>query len=189
MDQQWKPYTDAASNRPLRYSHSTSQQQPRESNNPTAAQQHTAPSGFSYEAYSAPSMSSHPQSMATSPIGTPRTRASSGDGDIAMDDADPYNRMKYPSRPNHQHRVSGQQLLQEDSTAARRYSPMKALSPSSHYASSPHNPGQPPYTPQTPSARQSPTRTNPYSSPPQSYYTTPSKYCLCSINCFIVFSN
>lgn len=188
MDQQWKPYTDAASNRSLRYSHSTSQQQPREPNNSVAAQQHAAPSGFSYEAYSTPSVSSHPQSMATSPIGTPRARASSGDGDIAMDDADPYNRMKYPSRPNHQHRTSGQQLLQEDSTAARRYSPMKALSPSSHYASSPHHPGQP-YTPQTPSARQSPTRTNPYSSPPQSYYTTPSKYCLCSINHFVVFLN
>ncbi|MCJ1345084.1 dual specificity protein kinase yak1 [Peltigera leucophlebia] len=172
MDQQWRPYTDAASNRPLRYSHSTSQQQPRDSNNSVAAQQHTAPSGFSYEAYSAPAVSSHSQSMATSPIGTPRARASSGDGDIAMDDADPYNRMKYPSRPNQQ-RTSGQQLLQEDSTAARRYSPMKALSPSSHYASSPHHSGQPPYTPQTPSARQSPTRTNPYSSPPQSYYTTP----------------
>lgn len=189
MDQQWRPYTDVASNRPLRYSHSTSQQQPREPNNSATAQQHSSPSGFSYEAYSAPSVSSHSQSMATSPIGTPRARASSGDGDIAMDDADPYNRMKYPSRPNHQHRTSGQQLLQEDSTAARRYSPMKALSPSSHYTSSAHHPGQPPYTPQTPSARQSPTRTNPYSSPPQSYYATPSTYFLFNQSCCFFFLN
>ena len=178
MDQQWKLYTDSANNRQVRYSHSTPQQQPRESN-PGSAQQHTATSGFSYEAYQNPSISSQSvsQSVAASPIGTPRARASSGDEDVAMDDADPYNRMKYPSRPNHQHRASGHQLLtQEDSAAARRYSPMKALSPSSHYATSPHLSSQPPYTPQSASARQSPTRSNPYSSPTQNYYITPSKH-------------
>lgn len=179
MDQQWQSYTDAIGNRQGRYSHSTPQQQARESNPSSAQQQHPPPSSFNYEAYQNPAIPSHSQSIAASPIGTPHARAYSGDGDVAMEDADPYNRMKYPSRPNHQHRASGQHLSQEDSSAARRYSPMKALSPSSHYLTSPSQSGQSSYgtyTSQSTSARQSPTRSNPYSSPPQNYYATPSKY-------------
>jgi dual specificity protein kinase YAK1 len=177
MDQQWQPYSDIAGSRQARYAHSTPQQQTRDTSN-GLAQHQPPPSGFSYEAYQIPSLPSHPQSMATSPIGTPHSRAYSGDGDVAMEDADPYNRMKYPSRPSHQHRSSGQYVKQEDSSAARRYSPMKALSPSSQYATSPQQPSQGsygPYPSQNISARQSPTRPNLYSTPSQSYYTTPSE--------------
>lgn len=177
MDQQWQPYTDMATTRQARYSHSNPQQQPRESNN-GLVQQQPPPSGFSYEAYQTPSLPSNPHSMAASPTGTPHARAYSGDGDIAMEDADPYNRMKYPSRPSHQHRTSEQYVKQEDSAAARRYSPMKALSPSSQYATSPQQPAQGsygPYVSQNVSARQSPTRPNPYSTSSQNYYTTPSE--------------
>ena len=177
MDQQWQPYSDVTGSRQARYTQSNAQQQTRDTSN-GLAQHQAPPSGFSYEAYQTPSLPSHPQSMATSPIGTPHSRAYSGDGDVAMEDADPYNRMKYPSRPNHQHRSSGQYVKQEDSSAARRYSPMKALSPSSQYATSPQqpNPGSyGSYSSQNVSARQSPTRSNPYATPSQTYYTTPSE--------------
>ena len=84
----------------------------------------------------------------------------SNENDVQMEDADPYNRAKYPSRPTHQHRISAQYLGQE-SSAARRYSPMNVLSPTLPYVSSPK---QPPssyssYTAaQTPSSRESPSR-------------------------------
>lgn len=147
------------------------QQQP--ANGSTQHQQ----AGYAYEPYQAPSIPSQPHSMAVSPIGTPHRRAYSGDGDIAMEDADPYNRMKYPSRPNHQQRPSTQYLSQEESTAARRYSPMTALSPSSPYAPTSQQSSQSPYghyTPHNASARQSPTRSSHYATPSQSYYGTPS---------------
>jgi len=106
------------------------------------------------------------------------------DGDVAMDDADPY-KPKYNSmaRPNHQHRHSQQFLQQEESAAARRYSPMN-LSPTSPYQGTPQQGGQN-YTSFPPQAqpqaqaqsqphsnRQSPTRNNPYMSP-NSYYSPP----------------
>ena len=173
MDQNWQPYTDvAAASRHGRYSQSTGQQPA------NGSAQHQPHSGYSYEAYQNNSVPSQPQSMAVSPIGTPRTRAYSGDGDVAMEDADPYNRMKYPSRPTHSQRPSAQYLGQEDSSAAKRYSPMKALSPSSPYAPSSQQSSQSPYghyASQTTSARQSPTRSNHYSTPTQSYYSTPSE--------------
>ena len=177
MDQQWHPYSDMGENRQARYAHPNPQHQARDASNGLTHHQQP-PSGFSYEAYQTPSLPSHPQSIATSPIGTPHSRAYSGDGDVAMEDADPYNRMKYPSRPSHQYRSSGQYVKQEDSSAARRYSPMKALSPSSQYATSPQQPTQGsygPYSSQNVSARQSPTRPNLHSMPSQNYYTTPSE--------------
>lgn len=169
MDQQ---YTDMAGNRQARY--------PSTQHSNGSSQQQQPQSGYGYEAYQSPSLPSQPQSMAVSPIGTPHTRGSaSGDGDVAMEDADPYNRMKYPSRPSHQHRPSAGQLLsQEDSSAARRYSPMKAT-PSSPYAPSSQQSSQSPYghyASHSASARQSPTRSNHYSTPSQSSYTTPSKF-------------
>lgn len=171
MDQNWQPYTDVATtSRHGRYPQSTGQQPA------NGSAQHQPQSGYSYEAYQTNSVPSQPQSMAVSPIGTPRTRAYSGDGDVAMEDADPYNRMKYPSRPTHSQRPSAQYLGQEDSSAARRYSPMKALSPSSPYAPSSQQSSQSPYghyPSQTTSARQSPTRSNHYSTPSQSYYSAP----------------
>lgn len=165
MDRQWQPYTDMASSRQGRYSQSTVQQPANGS-----AQQQQPQSGYGYEAYQTPSIPSQPQSMAVSPIGTPRTRTYSGDGDVAMEDADPYNRMKYPSRPSHHQRHSGQFLGQEDSSAARRYSPVYA--PNSQQSSqSPYGH----YSSQSTSARQSPTRSNHYATPSQSYYGTPSE--------------
>ena len=177
MDQQWQPYTETAGSRQPRYSQSTPQQQSREPAPGPAQQQHAPTSSLNYEAYQTPSLPSHPHSIAASPITTPQTKTFSGDGDVPMEDADPYNRMKYPSRPNHQHRASGQYLSQEDSAAARRYSPMKTLSPSSPYAASPHQPNQPysSYTSQNTSARQSPTRTNHFAGQSQNYYTSPCK--------------
>lgn len=173
MDHNWQPYTDvAAGSRQGRHAQMTGQQPA------NGSAQHQPQPGYSYEAYQTPSIPSQPQSMAVSPIGTPRTRAYSGDGDVAMEDADPYNRMKYPSRPTHSQRPSAQYLGQEDSSAARRYSPMKALSPSSPYAPSSQQSSQSPYghyASQNTSARQSPTRSNHYSTPSQSYYSTPSE--------------
>lgn len=173
MDQQWQAYSDNRG----RYSHVTPQQQSREMNNGSSQQQPPLP-GYGYEAYQTPSIPSHPQSMATSPTGTPRTRTHSGDGDVVMEDADPYNRLKYPSRPSHQHRTSAPYLPHDESSAGRRYSPMKALSPSNHYPQTPQQQSQTnfgAYASQNTSARQSPTRSNAYSTPSQSYYPSPGK--------------
>ena len=174
MDPQWQAYSD---NRQGRYPHPISQHQPRDMNN-GSAQQNPGSAAHGYEAYQTPSVPSQPQSMAASPTGTPRARAYSGDGDVAMEDADPYNRLKYPSRPSHQHRTSGPYVPLEDSSAARRYSPMKALSPSMQYPQTPQQSNQGTYSAfnsQNTSARQSPTRPNPYSTPSQNYYPSPGK--------------
>ena len=170
MDQQRQSYGADASQRHGHYS-----QPP----NGSQQQQHQQPSntGYGYEAYQTPSLPSQPQSIAVSPIGTPRARAYSQDArqDVTMEDADPYNKMKYPSRPNHQQRPSGQYLGQ-DSSASRRYSPVKALSPSTPYTPSSTQGSQTPYSvhgSQNTSARQSPTRSSHYATPSQSNYGTP----------------
>lgn len=179
MEQQWQTYSDLSPSRQTRYSHNaqpTPQQQAREFNG--ATQQHQPPAGFSYEAYQAPPDAIHPQSMATSPGATPHARAYNGDGDIPMEDADPYNRLKYSSRSNHQHRMSGQYLLNEESSAGRRYSPMHTLSPSSPYAASPQQAGHASYgtyTPQNYPTRQSPTRPGQYQPQSQSYHNSASR--------------
>ncbi|KAI4175027.1 MAG: hypothetical protein LQ346_008148 [Caloplaca aetnensis] len=152
MNNQWQPYTDLAE-RQGRSSYSTPQQQ-----------QH----------YQTPTMSSHSSAMAASPSSTPRTRGYTGDGDTAMEDADPYNPLKYPQRPTHSQRPSAQYIPQGD--YSRKYSPMQANTPSSHYPASPqHPPGasHPQYPSQNSSARQSPTR-NQYTTPSHSFYSTPS---------------
>lgn len=170
MDQQWQAYgSDPASQRQARYG------QP---SNGSQQQQQPPNTAYGYEAYQTSSVPSQPQSMAVSPIGTPHTRAYSQDNgqDVTMEDADPYNKMKYPSRPNHQQRPSGQYRGQQDPTAARRHSPVKALSPSSPYTPSSTQGSQTPYgqyASQNASARQSPTRSNPYATPSQSAYGTP----------------
>ncbi|KAL9600080.1 MAG: hypothetical protein Q9179_003339 [Wetmoreana sp. 5 TL-2023] len=175
MDHQFQPYSDVTG-RQGRFSHSypQQQQQSRDMSN-VSGLQHLPSSGLGYESYQTPTVPSHPQSMAGSPAGTPRSRAFSSDGDIAMEDADPYNRMKYPSRPTHSHRASAQYIPHDDSAAARRYSPMKTVTPSSHHAASPQHPVQVPhsqYMSQSSSARQSPTRPHQYTTPSQSYYST-----------------
>lgn len=101
-----------------------------------------------------------------------------GDGDIAMEDADPY-RPKHPTRPGHSRQHSQQQILTEESSAARRYSPMN-LSPASPYNPTPANAMSTVYNSYTPNAqsRSSPTRQNAYMSPPQSqnFYSPPSTF-------------
>lgn len=179
MDQQWQPYSDNSMNRPGRFSHglqATPLQPGREFSGPP--QQHQPPAGYIYETYQSPSNASnttHTLSMASSPSATPHARDYMSDGDVPMEDADPYNRMKYPSRPNHQNRASAQYLSHEESSAARRYSPMNMLSPPNPYNSSPKQPQQNSYsyTSQAPNPRQSPTRTNHFSSPSQPYQPSP----------------
>jgi dual specificity protein kinase YAK1 len=114
--------------------------------------------------------------MASSPTATPRSRDYVTDADTTMEDADPYNRAKYPSRPTHHNRASSQFLNQaEESSAARRYSPMNVLSPPMSYPTSPGKPqgsfGSSPAAPgQT---RLSPTRAADYASSPQGYQSPP----------------
>jgi dual specificity protein kinase YAK1 len=144
------------------------------------------PVGFQYETFQTPGTNSKPTSagpnsktvsMASSPTATPRNRDYVTDADATMEDADPYNRAKYPSRPNHHNRASSQFLSQaEESSAARRYSPMKVLSPPMSYPTSPgksqHGYGFPPTAGQT---RRSPARSADYASPPQGYQSPPCK--------------
>ncbi|KAI9828955.1 MAG: hypothetical protein M1819_006454 [Sarea resinae] len=182
MEPQWQPYSDnPASSRQARYAHSshtTPQLQSRDFNGSSQPQQLQPPAGFSYEPYQTSSMTSNPPSMADSPPDTPQVRTSTynGDLDTPMEDADPYNRTKYTSRSSHHHRPSAQYMPQEESSAARRYSPMANMSPSSPYdGASPQQSTQGfTYPSQNHTLRQSPTRSNPYASPPQSYFTSPS---------------
>jgi dual specificity protein kinase YAK1 len=116
-----------------------------------------------------------------SPSGSGSRGPKYNDGDVAMEDADYQPKL---NRPSQQHRQSQQFLQQEESAAARRYSPMN-LSPTSPYAGTTQQGGQSytSFTPQaqaqaqaqaqTQSNRQSPTRNNPYMSPPNSYYSPP----------------
>ena len=173
MDQQWQHYNTDPAARQTR--HPLSSMQSQQPNGSTPQQQ--SGSGYGYESYQNLATPSQSNSMAVSPIGTPHRRTYSGDADIKMEDADPYNSMKYPQRPTHHQRPSGQFLAQQES--ARRYSPVKALSPSSPYTPSSQQAVQSPYgayTSHSTSARQSPTRSTTYATPSQSYYTTPSMY-------------
>lgn len=177
MEQQWTAYSEPpATSRQARYAPhamATAQHQQRDP---------TIPSQIKQEPYASPTAAARTNSMAmTSPAG-PHARGpeyNDGDGDVPMEDADPYKPKYSASRANHQHRHSQQflqQVQQEESAAARRYSPMN-LSPTSPYSGNTQQ-GGPNYTsfsPQTQSSRQSPTRNNPYMSPPNSYYSPPSR--------------
>jgi dual specificity protein kinase YAK1 len=145
------------------------------------------PAGYTYESYQTPitaskaatlSTNSKSVAMTSSPSATPQNRDYVTDADTPMEDADPYNRSKYPTRLTHQTRPSSQYLPNEESTAARRYSPMNILSPTLPFSSSPTK-NQIPYAgpPQgSSSSRQSPTRASAYSSPTQAYQSPPGKY-------------
>ncbi|KAJ9649587.1 dual specificity protein kinase yak1 [Coniosporium tulheliwenetii] len=138
MDPQWGSFVDSpSSSRQARYApHNlpTAQHPHRDANGPTPMKQ---------DAFQSPSIVSRAASMAISSPPAAQNRGSEyngdGDGDVPMEDADPYNKPKYPSRPNHQHRHSSQFIQQEDSAAARRYSPMN-LSPSSPYGATSQQP-------------------------------------------------
>lgn len=152
------------------------------------------PVGYTYETFQTPGTSSKPSSahpsskpvsMASSPSGTPRSRDYVTDADTTMEDADPYNRAKYQSRPAHHNRASSQFLNQaEESSAARRYSPMNVLSPPMSYPTSPGKPqgsfGSPAAPGQT---RRSPARAADYASPPQGYQSSPCESLLFQCDC------
>lgn len=177
MDQQWTAYTETpvASRQARSYAPHTMATPQQPQRDPSIPQQ------IKQEPYTSPAVPSRAQSMALPSPGTLLNRApeyNDGDGDVPMEDADPYgNKPKYStSRASQQQRHSQQFLQQEESAAARRYSPMN-LSPTSPYTGSTQQ-GGPTYTSFTPQAqanRQSPTRNNPYMSPPNSYYSPPSK--------------
>lgn len=147
------------------------------SRNYSASGQPPPPAGFTYDSYQSPANPPHQQQPGAVP---PMKQDYAVDGDVAMEDADPYNRMKYPSRPTHAHRLSAGYVPREDSTAARRYSPMAALPPSSPYTASPQQTNHVPYNayvPNNASARQSPTRPSAYTTPPnQPFLQSPSTF-------------
>jgi dual specificity protein kinase YAK1 len=183
MDQQWTAYSEApGASRQARYApHNTtsSQHTQRDASVPAPLKQDpyaspTAPSRSSTIALQTPSQPSQPSQ--------PSSRGpdfNDNDGDVKMEDADPYKPKYNTQRPSHQHRHSQQFLQQEESAAARRYSPMN-MSPTSPYPGGTQQGGQN-YTSFTPQAqsqsnRASPTRNtlnNPYMSPPNSYYSPP----------------
>lgn len=188
MDQQWQPYSDSSMGRPGQFNngHATHSQPVPKYGGGQPQPQHQLPVGYTYESYQTPgavgkapttASNSKTVSMASSPS-VPGTREYIPDPDTHMEDADPYNRAKYPTKQGHT-RASSQYLANanEESSAARRYSPMNILSPSLPY----NNSGSPSKTQSTygfppsgsTSARQSPTRMNNYSSPPQQTYQSP----------------
>ncbi|RJE25657.1 protein kinase Yak1 [Aspergillus sclerotialis] len=186
MDNQWQPYHDPLMGRPVQFNngypgHHPQQLAPKYGGQPPHSQ---PPLGYTYETFqtpglaaTAPSVGSNSKtvSMASSPAATPRSRDYVTDADATMEDADPYNRAKYPTRPNHHSRASAQFFPNEESSAARRYSPMNVLSPSMSYNTSPgKSQNSYAFPPGPNNSRRSPARALNYSSPPQAYQSPPS---------------
>lgn len=188
MDSQWASYVESTpATRQTRYYAAppsltttqhpqrdpTAQPQPRQE----AKQDHYA----KQDSYNTPSIASRAASMQISSPPVLQQRSHSyhngdNDGDVPMEDADPY-KPRYAAKSAQPSRTSTAYVQeQEASAAARRYSPMN-LSPSSPYGpGSQQNAAN--YTSFSPqSTRQSPTRSNPYMSPPQSYYSPPCESC------------
>ncbi|KAB8206315.1 Catalytic domain of the Dual-specificity protein kinase YAK1 [Aspergillus parasiticus SU-1] len=185
MDSQWQPYQDPLMGRPAQFNNGLTsnppQLGPKYGGQP---QQSQPPVGYTYEAFQTPGVAAKPAStgmnsnsvsMASSPAATPRSRDYVTDADTTMEDADPYNRAKYSARPSHHSRPSSQYFPTEESSAARRYSPMNVLSPSMPYNTSPGKPHNAYAFPPGPNqSRRSPTRVPNYSSPPQPFQSPPS---------------
>jgi dual specificity protein kinase YAK1 len=175
MDQQqWTAYSESPGQaRQARYAPSnmaSPQHTQRDPNIPQHAKQ---------DSYASPSAPLRQNTMPLQSPGVAHNRSAEyndRDGDVPMEDADTFNKLKYSSsRAGHQNRHSQQFLQQEESAAARRYSPMN-LSPTSPYSGTTQQGGQnyASFSPQTQNNRQSPTRNNPYMSSPNSYYSPPS---------------
>ncbi|KAL6703324.1 dual specificity protein kinase yak1 [Coniothyrium glycines] len=193
MDQQqWTAYSEApGAARQARYaahSMASPQQQQQQQQQQHVQRDASVPAPLKQDSYASSTASSRQNSIPLQSPGAPSNRGpdfNDGDGDVAMEDADPYKPKYSMSRPGHQQRQSQQFLQQEESAAARRYSPMN-LSPTSPYPGNTQQGGQN-YTSFSPQAqaqaqtqtqtqnnRQSPTRNNPYiSSPNSSYYSPP----------------
>lgn len=165
MDQQWSPYAESPlTNRQARYAPHTQAPQQLSSRDPTLAaamnQASSAPSRAQSINLSSPQNQQPGRGMYNG----------DGDGDVQMEDADPYNR----KRPGHSRMHSAQLAHQEGSSAARRYSPMN-LSPSSPYAATPQqNQGHfAAFSPQMTLNSQSPTRSSFQAMPNHGYYSPP----------------
>jgi dual specificity protein kinase YAK1 len=200
MDHQWQAYKDPLAGRPAQFNNTglTSNPNPQQmpSKYGTQPQPSQPPVGYTYETFQTPGITAKPPSAATtsktvslasSPTtATPQSRDYVTDADTTMEDADPYNRAKYPTRPNHHSRPSSQYFPSEGSSAARRYSPMNVLSPTLPYNSSPGKSGNSYGFPPAPNqSRQSPTRTSTYSSPPQPFQSPPCKSLVNQMQSFI----
>ncbi|KAG0156414.1 hypothetical protein PDIDSM_3592 [Penicillium digitatum] len=184
MDPGWQPYQDPLIGHPAQFNTALASHPQQLASKYGQPPQSQPPVGYTYETFQTPGMTSKAPSassnsktvsMNSSPTATPRTRDYVTDADTTMEDADPYNRAKYPSRPNH-NRASSQFLNQaEESSAARRYSPGNVLSPPMSY---PTSPGKSQGSYGFPSAPQSASRRSPakpeYASPPQGYQSPPS---------------
>ncbi|KAJ5731191.1 uncharacterized protein N7483_005699 [Penicillium malachiteum] len=184
MDSGWQPYQDPLMGRPAQMNTGLAAHPQQVASKYGQPPQSQPPVGYTYETFQTPGTASKapstgpnskPVSMASSPSATPRSRDYVTDADTTMEDADPYNRAKYSSRSNHHSRASSQFLNQaEESSAARRYSPMNVLSPSGmSYPTSPGKQGSY-FSPGQSQSRRSPGRTGDYSSPPQGYHSPPS---------------
>jgi len=167
MEPQWTAYSDTTG---ARYSHSMAS--PQHAPRDAGVGSHMKP-----DAYATPSRQN---SIALQSPAGPASRGpeyNDGDGDVPMEDA--YKPRLNVTRPSQTQRQSQQYLQQaEESATARRYSPMN-LSPTSPYSGTTQQGGQtytsfsPQAQAQSQSSRQSPTRNNPYMSPPNSYYSPP----------------
>lgn len=177
MDQQWPQYgAESPSSRQARYApHAQGQppQTPREANH--------LPS-MKTDQYITSAVPSRAQSMNLTSPSAPQSRGpydGDGDGDVQMEDADPYNKAKHGGRPGHSRMNSAQMIQQEESSAARRYSPMN-LSPSSPYAATPQQQQQAQFAAfgaQLNSNNHSPTRVGYPAGPNQhGYYSPPGKH-------------
>ncbi|KAF7133635.1 hypothetical protein CNMCM5793_004933 [Aspergillus hiratsukae] len=184
MGSQWQPYQDPLMGRPApaQFNNgltSTPQQLvPKYGGQP---QQSQPPVGYTYEPFQTPaakppSAGTSSKSVSTSsPAATPRSRDYVTDADTTMEDADPYNRAKYSARPTHHSRPSSQFFSPEESSAARRYSPMNVLSLSLSYNTSPgKSQNSYAFPPGPNNSRRSPTRALNYSTPPQPFQSPPS---------------
>lgn len=167
MEQRWSPYADNQSDDRLTRQASSTLNTPH--------QQERNGSAVRYDGFASPTLPSHGVSATTDSFAHPqqinRQYQADVEGDLPMEDADPFNKQKYeyPIRANHRSRPTSQYLPQEESSAARRYSPMN-LSPTTPYSSTPGNAPQAhfaSYTPTLQPSRLSPTRPHVYSS--QSY--------------------
>lgn len=142
------------------------------SQNPTAA-------GYGYENYQAMPSAANNMSVPSMAASTTHSHNYSSEGDVPMEDADPYNRAKYPSRPGHQQRSSSHHITHEGSATAQRYSPMNMHNAAGQFTSSPKSQSQSQagyiYQSQTPRSQQSPTRQINFGSP-QQYHDSPSKH-------------
>jgi dual specificity protein kinase YAK1 len=187
MDSQWQAYQDPLMGHPAQFNNGLTSNPQQLASKYGAQPQHSQPPvGYTYEPFQSPGTTAKPSSigansrtvsMASSPAATPRSRDYVTDADTTMEDADPYNRAKYSTRPTHHSRPSSQYFPSEESSAARRYSPMNVLSPSMSFNASPgksHNSYAFPPGPNQP--RRSPTRGSTYASPPQAFQSPPCEY-------------